>query len=196
MNKNWIVISLLSILSACVAPYQVEQSTDKFSDPDKPAIYQLSHNKIMSDYLGVTADDELKPFVMRDKKTNKVVSAGVELVVSTTTAGVGGGYMVIRRGDPLVFLADGKRIEVKAIVSDIDHTVSHPLNMTYVTRVDRARYLMTPEQLEQITFAKNLEFKAQGRNSYSTWPRTNFTIMTSFRDNLKRFYNEQVKSFL
>ncbi|MDY6979199.1 MAG: hypothetical protein SV201_04920 [Pseudomonadota bacterium] len=189
-------MAFVLLLASCAAPYQVEQSTDKFSDPNQPEIYRLTHNKIMSDYLGVAADDELRPFVMRNRESGKVVTAGVDLIVSNTSAGIAGDYLMIRPGDKLIFLADGERIELKAVASDIDHTVSTPLASVYVTRRDEARYLMTAEQLEQIAFATKLEFKAQGRNSYATWPRTNFTIMTSFRDNLKRFYNEQVRPFL
>jgi hypothetical protein len=192
---RYITIAVIAgFLSACAAPYQVDEATDKFSDPTKPAVYSMKSNNVdFRDPMGLVAASELNFFVERDRTSGKAIAVGLDAFVVSYE--FDGKWLNIRPGDEIVFLANGERIAAKAISTRIDHQVGRgaSANTQYY---DQARYLFTPAQFKKLSNADRLEIKIQGMNRAVSYPRPNQKYLDSFQPNIQRFYQEQVAPFM
>jgi len=187
------VAAVVAILTSCASPYQVRELTDQYSDPAKPSLYSMLNNSM---YVGgmLSVGSTLDGFVMRDRKTSKVVRTGFYLTIESGE--INGKWVGIRPGDALVFIADGERIQTEAISGDVDHrirTIGYNVETDYI---DKAQYFVTPAQFRKIAFSKELKFQASGKNRTEDFPRGNLKFVQSFRLNLQKFFTEQVSPYL
>ncbi len=184
-------LAVLALLTACAAPYTVRETTNQFSDPTKPASYVMEGNRMFA-ALG----DQLNGYVDRDRTSGKVAGVGIAITLYDVDSVGGGGWLVVRPGDEIVFLADNERLAVKAAAGSLDHSVAAAGGQVYTTRVDYAIYTMTPEQFKKVAFAQQLAFQINGKNGSRRFPNENFRLVDSFTPNLQRFYTEQIAPHL
>lgn len=199
MNKL-ILLLACAIVSGCAASYAVVEETDKFSDPNQPARYAVRSNYIVRNEIGVARDDSLDPFVNRDRKTGKVVSAGFFLLrtVSEPERAWTGApkWLAIREGDEIEILADGERVALKAVWSKLSHNSSFANGLNTTMYFDQASYMADPLSFAKIAQAKTIEIKVNGTHGSTVYPRDGAYMLDSFYENLHRFYSEQIAPHL
>lgn len=176
-----ILIMVLLLVGGCTPSYEIREVTDQFSDPGKPVTFMTRGNLIQ---IGIGTfvpwQDEMNAYVDRDRQTGKVVDVGFIVGIGASL----GSHMMIMRGDELTFIADSERISVSAASGRIGYGL------------DIGVYSVTIEQFKKIAYANALEFKIQGRRSSRSYPERNFNLLESFRENLRRFYTEQIHPFV
>lgn len=192
------IIPVIAVIAGCAAPYRTIDLTDKFSDPDAPAVTAMAGNSI--DFHppgGSVRASTLNGFVVKDKSTGRPVSAGFffERVASGADIAFRGEpkWLAVRPGDEAVFLADGERVVLKARGSRIDHETTRGIGYSVETDyMEFAEYPATLDQFRKIALARTLEFKFSGNNGAVSYPRPNFyAILESFQKNLRQFHESQ-----
>ncbi len=197
---RFISLFILAIFSGCTAPYQVIELTDKFTDPNAPAVFSMVNNSIdFSDPMGLVRFSTLNGYVMKDRKSGEPTGAGFYYNRIATDADVSfrgePKWLSVRAGGEAVFLADGERIVLKARANGrIDHQttrgVGYSVNTDYSESVD---YPATIEQFRKIAFARKIEFQFSGNNGAVSYPRKNYyALLESFQQNLRQFHDSQI----
>jgi hypothetical protein len=195
---RYLTVFLLFLLAGCAAGYTVSEDTDKFSDPNKPAVVSMKGNDI--DFGGpmvTIPTNQLNGFVSRDRVTRKLMNVGFFFKRAAYSGEItfngGPKWLNVNPGNELVFLADGERISIPAITGSIDHKVERGFGTSVETLyLDFAQYHVTADQFRRISMAKTLEFQVSGTQGSTTYPRPNRKLLDSFLPNLKKFYETEI----
>jgi hypothetical protein len=200
MNRLMAFVVVLFLAGCGPAQYAVKESTDKFSDPQQPAMYSMEGNVLETDPAGIATYGYLDAFVSRDRERGRVVLVGLEYTRVTNSGELTWSgepkWLAIRAGDELVVLADDERIVVKASGGSIDHQVERTGAGPSTTFYDVGRYPLTSSQLLKIATAARVEFKFSGREGSRAVPRSGTKLGANLQANLRRFYDEQVAPFM
>jgi len=183
-----LIVTLIGILSLtnCITsfPYTVTNNfDDEFLGENEDRNIGLVDN-----FLYWKNGSQLNPYIDL-KKDGTITSTGFFLA----NIRVDLDWLNIRRGDKIVFLADGKRISAKAIAGSIDSEV---WSSTYGARkiyYDYATYILTKQQMNLICNASNLKVKVYGRTGRDEYGSDEKQPLNpSFYANNKRFFAENL----
>lgn len=173
MKKIIFLLSLIAILTVgCVIPgiYSPKTTIDKF---DGHIINKTQKNILASTFLGSA--------VFLD--VSRIQKEDLVLYYLILEYGPAQNWLFIKSGESLILLVDGKRMGFIG-----DGSLQYRNVLTGGSIVEKAYYNITPEQIKEIAYSKEVSIRIIGSQYYEERKFAKSTF-----NNFKQFYEEFVK---
>ena len=202
-------LGLLAIIATLLmngcggSQYQVIQQSDKFNNNGSYLITTINNDLVINPFgddivSKVFSTLDVGIIVNRSKNCIKDVALNLYHPTQYSTGnGIYGSrnatWLNIRRGNRLIFLADGKRVAFTASASkqstsdDGYNSVAKVATMKYI---DTAVYPAPLNKLKQIASAQKLEVRIEGLNHNRDIEAS--VINENLAKNFKKFYQEEI----
>ncbi|PCJ58348.1 MAG: hypothetical protein COA79_13915 [Planctomycetota bacterium] len=196
MSKCLVLLCVALFLQGCVSGFKIHTLNDKFSSPNKNISVITSGNKfsnksITGKFIGFSMGIYLNPFVIKDNSSFKPISVGFTLSNWVSEKAETFSSMC-----KIIFLADGKRIEV---ILDPSVTIHKQGTESLLIGKYGERFhevstgCLSFDDFRLISQSLFLEAKIVGKKRSKTY--LNKEVLPSFLVNLNKFYEQEVENY-
>lgn len=197
MKKAITIMIAAAVLAGCAASFASKYGTqvhvDKFEG--NTTTVTMTGGVIDADYLGIVSSPaEFNPSIVKSKNGELILSV-LRFSLERNTTLSRDSWLNITKGSTATFLLDGgeEKIVLEAHAGNIDYSVDAPQNQVFTTLFDKGAFIISPEQLKAIAYAKSIEVKVAGTSSSIVFPRQpNNHLIENFLPNLRKFYETEV----
>jgi len=201
MNRILLIISVLFVISGCIAPtFKVKEADTRFSEI-KDSLFISENNRISTKSVagGIHIDAKgvyINPFVSKNRDSGDIVSLGFNIINKTDYDTTFGGSNQLGTIQEVVF----RFPDEKLITLDVGNQENQSSDfISYNSVTSSASYdkwetgiiIVTKEQFQQIASATTLSCKITGSKQSVIYEEKD--VSPKFIANINQFYNEYVK---